>query len=255
MTDKPLAGRVAVVTGASSGLGARFAHVLTEAGASVALMARRTDRLESLVAELTAKGAKAVAIALDVSDTAAIGPALDKAEAALGPISIMVNNAGVGGDGMALEMTPEVFDQTIAVNTRGVYFGAVEAAKRMIASGVAERGEARIINIASIAAFEQLGGLTVYCLSKAACASLTKGLAREWARPRIAVNAICPGYIETEINSDWFQEEGGQKQIKGFPRRRLMDGDVLDEALLMLAGRRAHFITGTLITIDDGQSL
>lgn len=255
MTDKPLAGRVAVVTGASSGLGARFAHVLTEAGASVALMARRTDRLESLVAELTAKGAKAVAIALDVSDTAAIGPALDKAEAALGPISIMVNNAGVGGDGMALEMTPEVFDQTIAVNTRGVYFGAVEAAKRMIASGVAERGEARIINIASIAAFEQLGGLTVYCLSKAACASLTKGLAREWARPRIAVNAICPGYIETEINADWFGEEGGQKQIKGFPRRRLMDGDVLDEALLMLAGRRAHFITGTLITIDDGQSL
>lgn len=255
MTDKPLAGRVAVVTGASSGLGARFAHVLSDAGAAVALMARRTDRLESLVAELTAKGGKAVAIALDVSNVAAIGPALDEAQAALGPISIMVNNAGVGGDGMALEMTEEVFDQTIAVNTKGVYFGAVEAARRMIASGVAERGEARIINIASIAAFEQLGGLTVYCLSKAACASLTKGLAREWARPRIAVNAICPGYIETEINSDWFHTEGGEKQIKGFPRRRLMEGDVLDEALLMLAGRRAHFITGTLITIDDGQSL
>ncbi|MBP7705542.1 MAG: SDR family NAD(P)-dependent oxidoreductase [Caulobacter sp.] len=255
MSDKPLAGRVAVVTGASSGLGARFAHVLTDAGASVALMARRTDRLESLVAELTAKGAKAVAVALDVANTASIGPALDKAQEALGPISIMVNNAGVGGDGMALEMTEEIFDQTIAVNTKGVYFGAVEAAKRMIASGVAERGEARIINIASIAAFEQLGGLTVYCLSKAACASLTKGLAREWARPRIAVNAICPGYIETEINSDWFHTEGGEKQIKGFPRRRLMEGDVLDEALLMLAGRRAHFITGTLITIDDGQSL
>jgi len=255
MTDKPLAGRVAVVTGASSGLGARFAHVLSDAGAAVALMARRTDRLESLVAELTVKGGKAVAIALDVSNVAAIGPALDEAQAALGPISIMVNNAGVGGDGMALEMTEEVFDQTIAVNTKGVYFGAVEAARRMIASGVAERGEARIINIASIAAFEQLGGLTVYCLSKAACASLTKGLAREWARPRIAVNAICPGYIETEINSDWFHTEGGEKQIKGFPRRRLMEGDVLDEALLMLAGRRAHFITGTLITIDDGQSL
>jgi NAD(P)-dependent dehydrogenase (short-subunit alcohol dehydrogenase family) len=255
MSDKPLAGRVAVVTGASSGLGARFAHVLTDAGASVALMARRTDRLESLVAEIEAKGGKAVAIALDVAKTASIGPALDKAQEALGPISIMVNNAGVGGEGMALEMTEEVFDQTIAVNTKGVYFGAVEAAKRMIASGVAERGEARIINIASIAAFENLGGLTVYCLSKAACATLTKGLAREWARPRIAVNAICPGYIETEINSDWFAQEGGQKQIKGFPRRRLMEDDVLDEALLMLAGRRAHFITGTLITIDDGQSL
>jgi NAD(P)-dependent dehydrogenase (short-subunit alcohol dehydrogenase family) len=255
MSDKPLAGRMAVVTGASSGLGARFARVLSEAGASVAAMARRTDRLEALVAELNAAGGKAVAIALDVADAAAIGPALDQAEAALGPLSIMVNNAGVGGDGMAMDMTVETFDQTMAVNVRAVYFGAVEAAKRMIASGVAEAGEARIINIASIAAFNQLPGLTVYCASKAACASLTKGLAREWARPRIAVNAICPGYIETEINSDWFQTEGGQKQIKGFPRRRLMDEDVLDEALLMLAGRRAHFITGTMITIDDGQTL
>jgi NAD(P)-dependent dehydrogenase (short-subunit alcohol dehydrogenase family) len=255
MNDKPLAGRVAVVTGASSGLGARFARVLSGAGASVAVMARRTDRLEALVAELNAAGGKAVAIALDVADTPAIGPALDAAQAALGPISIMINNAGVGGDGMAMDMTVEAFDQTMAVNVRAVYFGAVEAAKRMIASGVAEAGEARIINIASIAAFNQLPGLSVYCASKAACASLTKGLAREWARPRIAVNAICPGYIETEINSDWFQTEGGQKQIKGFPRRRLMDEDVLDEALLMLAGRRAHFITGTTITIDDGQTL
>jgi NAD(P)-dependent dehydrogenase (short-subunit alcohol dehydrogenase family) len=255
MNDKPLAGRVAVVTGASSGLGARFARVLSGAGASVAVMARRTDRLEALVAELNAAGGKAVAIALDVADTPAIGPALDAAQAALGPISIMINNAGVGGDGMAMDMTVETFDQTMAVNVRAVYFGAVEAAKRMIASGVAEAGEARIINIASIAAFNQLPGLSVYCASKAACASLTKGLAREWARPRIAVNAICPGYIETEINSDWFQTEGGQKQIKGFPRRRLMDEDVLDEALLMLAGRRAHFITGTTITIDDGQTL
>lgn len=255
MNDKPLAGRVAVVTGASSGLGARFARVLSQAGASVAVMARRTDRLGSLVAELNAAGGKAVAIALDVADTPAIGPALDAAEAALGPISIMINNAGVGGEGMAMDMTVETFDQTMAVNVRAVYFGAVEAAKRMMASGVAEAGEARIINIASIAAFNQLPGLTVYCASKAACASLTKGLAREWARPRIAVNAICPGYIETEINSDWFHTEGGQKQIKGFPRRRLMDEDVLDEALLMLAGRRAHFITGTMITIDDGQTL
>lgn len=255
MNDKPLAGRVAVVTGASSGLGARFARVLSDAGASVAVMARRTDRLQSLVAELKAAGGKAVAIALDVADTPAIGPALDAAEVALGPISIMINNAGVGGEGMAMDMTVETFDQTMAVNVRAVYFGAVEAAKRMMASGVAEAGEARIINIASIAAFNQLPGLTVYCASKAACASLTKGLAREWARPRIAVNAICPGYIETEINSDWFHTEGGQKQIKGFPRRRLMDEDVLDEALLMLAGRRAHFITGTMITIDDGQTL
>lgn len=255
MSDKPLAGRVAVVTGASSGLGRRFAHVLSDAGAAVALMARRTDRLAAEVAAIEAKGGKAVAIPLDVEDVAAIGPAFDAAQDALGPMSILVNNAGVGGEGMAMDMTARTFDQTFAVNVRGVYFGAVEAARRMIASGVAEAGEARIINIASIAAFNQLPGLSVYCASKAACASLTKGLAREWARPRIAVNAICPGYIETEINADWFATEGGQKQIKGFPRRRLMDEDVLDEALLMLAGRRAHFITGTLISLDDGQTL
>jgi NAD(P)-dependent dehydrogenase (short-subunit alcohol dehydrogenase family) len=253
--EKTLSGKVAVVTGASSGLGRRFAKVLSEAGAAVALMARRTDRLESLVAEITAAGGRAVAIALDVSDAAAIGAALDKAEAALGPVSIMVNNAGVGGDGMALEMTTEVFDDTFAVNVRGVYFGAREAAKRMLASGVAARGEARIVNIASIAGFNQLPGLTVYCASKAAVVSLTKGLAREWARSGVAVNGICPGYIETEINADWFKTEGGEKQIKGFPRRRLMDENVLDESLLMLAGPTARFITGTLITIDDGQTL
>ena len=253
--EKTLAGKVAVVTGASSGLGRRFARVLSQAGASVALMARRTDRLEALVAEIQAAGGKAVAIALDVSDVAAIGPALDRAEAALGPISIMVNNAGVGGDGMALEMPVETFDDTFAVNVRAVLFGAREAVKLMMASGVAERGEARIINIASVAAYTQLPGLSVYCASKAAVVSLTKGLAREWARLGVAVNGICPGYIETEINADWFATEGGAKQIKGFPRRRLMDESVLDESLLMLAGPTAKFITGTLITIDDGQIL
>ena len=255
MSDKPLAGRMAVVTGASSGLGARFARVLSEAGASVAVMARRTDRLEALVAELNAASGKAAAFALDVADTAAIGPALDQAEAALGPLSIMVNNAGVGGDGMAMDMTVETFDQTMAVNVRAVYFGAVEAAKRMIASGVAEAGEARIINIASIAAFNQLPGLTVYCASKAACASLTKGLAREWARPRIAVNAICPGYIETEINSDWFQEEGGKKQMATFPRKRLMEESDLDGIIEYLCADASRGTTGSVFTVDDGQSL
>jgi NAD(P)-dependent dehydrogenase (short-subunit alcohol dehydrogenase family) len=253
--EKTLSGRVAVVTGASSGLGLRFAKVLAGAGASVALMARRTDRLASAVADIEAAGGKAAAIALDVSDAAAIGPALDTAQVALGPLSIMVNNAGVGGEGLALQMPPEDFDATFAVNVRGVFLGAREAASRMMASGVAERGEARIINIASVAAYTQLPGLSAYCASKAAVVSLTKGLAREWARSGIAVNGICPGYIETEINAEWFAAEGGQKQIKTFPRRRLMDDTVLDEALLMLAGPGARFITGTLITVDDGQIL
>jgi NAD(P)-dependent dehydrogenase (short-subunit alcohol dehydrogenase family) len=250
-----LEGKVAVVTGASSGLGRRFAHVLSDAGAAVALMARRTDRLEAEVEAIRARGGRALAIPLDVSSVAAIGPAFDAAQDALGPITVLVNNAGVGGEGMALELPVEVWDQTFNVNVRGVYFGAVEAARRMIASGVAQAGEGRIINIASIAAFEVLPGLSAYCASKASAAMLTKGLAREWARQQIAVNAICPGYIETEINAGWFAGEGGQKQVKGFPRRRLMDENALDDALLMLAGPSARHMTGSLITIDDGQSL
>ena len=253
--EKPLQGRVAVVTGATSGLGRRFAHVLSDAGAAVALMGRRQDRLETEQRVIEAKGGRAVAIALDVADAAAIGPALDRAEAALGPLSILVNNAGVGGEGVALDISIEEFDQTFAVNVRGVFFAAREAARRMIANGEAEAGRARIINIASIMASTAVPGLSVYCGSKAAVAMMTKALAREWARPQIAVNAICPGYIETEINAHWFKTEGGAKQIKSFPRRRLMDEDVLDEALLMLAGKAGGAMTGSLITVDDGQSL
>lgn len=255
MNVRPLEGRVAVVTGAASGLGARFADTLAQAGVAVALMARREDRLIAGVKRIEASGGRAFAIPLDVSDAAAIGPALDRAEAALGPISILVNNAGVGGEGMALDVTPEAFDQAFDVNVRGVFFAAREAASRMIASGVAERDEARIINIASILANKPMAGLSVYCASKAAVAMLTKALAREWAKKRIAVNAICPGYIETEINAHWFAEEGGKRQIAGFPRRRLMDEDVLDETLLLLCGKSGASITGSLFTIDDGQSL
>ena len=254
-TAKPLEGRVAVVTGATSGLGRRFAHVLSDAGASVALMGRRADRLEAECAAIVASGGRAVAIALDVADAAAIGPALDKAEAALGPLSILVNNAGVGGEGMAMDISIEDYDQTFAVNVRGVFFAAREAAKRMIANGEAAAGRARIVNIASIMASTAAPGLSVYSGSKAAVAMLTKSLAREWARPGIAVNALCPGYIETEINAHWFKTEGGAKQIRSWPRRRLMDEDVLDEALLMLAGKAGAAMTGSLITIDDGQSL
>ncbi|WP_138511273.1 SDR family NAD(P)-dependent oxidoreductase [Maricaulis alexandrii] len=252
---QPLQGRVAAVTGASSGLGRRFALQLSQAGAAVALLARRTDRLESLVSDIEAAGGRAIAVPLDVMDTAAIGPALETVEAELGPLSIMVNNAGVGGDGMALDMSEAHFDQTFAVNVRGVYFGAREAARLMLANGSAEAGQARIINIASIAAFTQLPGLTAYCASKAAVVSMTKGLAREWARHLIAVNAICPGYIETEINADWFATEGGKKQISKFPRRRLMDEDALDAALMMLAGDAGRQITGSAFQIDDGQIL
>jgi NAD(P)-dependent dehydrogenase (short-subunit alcohol dehydrogenase family) len=250
-----LEGQVAVITGASGGLGAHFARLLAAQGAVVAVTARRMDRVESLAGELAAAGHTAMAIRLDVADAQAIGPALDEIEAGLGPVSILVNNAGVGGEGLALEVSIEDWDNTFAVNVRGTFMAAREAARRMLASGVAERGEARILNIASIASHTVLPGLAAYCASKAAVAMMTQGLAREWARRGIAVNALCPGYIDTNINTAWWPTEGGQKQLKGFPRRRLMNPEDLDAAFLMLVGPAAKAITGSIITIDDGQSL
>lgn len=246
-----LTGSVAFITGASGGLGAHFARLLARRGAAVAITARRVDRISALADEICAAGGKAIALSLDVAQAEAIGPALDAAAAQLGPINILINNAGVGGEGLALDLSIEDFDATFAVNVRGTYFAAREAAKRMIAAGI----EGRIVNIGSIASHTVLPGLSAYCGSKAAVAMLTRSMAREWARKGLAVNALCPGYIETAINDAWWPTEGGQKQLKGFPRRRLMDAEDLDEAFLMLAGPGAKAITGSVITIDDGQSL
>jgi len=250
-----LKGQVALVTGGSGGLGAHFARLLASEGAAVAVSARRLDRVEAVAGALTADGHAAKAIRLDVADAHAIGPALDEVEAALGPVSILVNNAGVGGEGLGLDVSIEDWDNTFAVNVRGTFVAAREAAKRMLASGVAERGDARILNVASIASHTVLPGLVAYCASKAAVAMLTQGLAREWARRGISVNALCPGYIDTDINTTWWPTEGGQRQLKGFPRRRLMNAEDLDAAFLMLVGPAAKAITGSVITIDDGQSL
>ena len=248
-------GQVAVVTGASGGLGAHFARLLAKEGAAVAVTARRLDRVEALAGELAGAGRQAMALRLDVAQVQTIGPAFEEIEAALCPISILVNNAGVGGEGLALDISVEDFDQTFAINVRGTFFAAQQAARRMIASGVAERGEGRIVNLASIASQTVLPGLSAYCGSKAAVAMLTRSLAREWARRGIAVNALAPGYIDTDINTHWWPTEGGQKQLKGFPRRRLMKESDLDAAFLMLAGPAASAITGSLIVVDDGQSL
>jgi NAD(P)-dependent dehydrogenase (short-subunit alcohol dehydrogenase family) len=250
-----LQGQVAVVTGASGGLGAHFARLLAREGAAVALAARRLDKVEALAGELASEGHRAMALRLDVADANSIGPALDEVETALGPLSILVNNAGVGGEGLALDVSIETFDATFATNVRGTFIGAREAARRMLASGVAERGDGRILNIASIASETVLPGLSVYCGSKAAVAMMTKGMAREWARRGIAVNALAPGYIDTGINTHWWPTEGGQKQLKGFPRRRLMQESDLDAAFLMLVGPSASAMTGSLIVVDDGQSL
>lgn len=253
--DKPLAGQTAVITGASGGLGSHFAKLLAGAGAAVALTARRLDMVEALAGEIAGSGGRAMAMRLDVADAASIAPAFAEIEAGLGPVSILVNNAGVGGEGLALDLSIEDWDRTFDVNVRGVFFAAQAAARLMFANGTADAGQARIVNIASIASHTVLPGLAAYNASKASVAMLTRSLAREWSRRGIAVNALAPGYIDTDINSFWWGTEGGQKQLKGFPRRRLMEASDLDAAFMMLCDPAARAIAGTLITIDDGQSL
>ena len=249
--SKDLAGKTAFVTGATSGLGRRFARLLADAGASVAIAGRRVDRLQTLKAEIETAGGKCAAVALDVTDAKRIVPALDEAESALGPIDILVNNAGMNSFGMVTDLPDEGFDAVMNTNLRGPFFLARETGRRMIARGQG----GRIINIASIGTFKVLPGLTAYCISKAAIGMMTKCLAREWARHRINVNAICPGYIETELNSEWFESEGGKKQINSFPRKKLMEEENLDAMMLLLASDRSSAITGSLLTVDDGQSL
>lgn len=250
-----LEGQTAIITGASGGLGGHFARLLAAEGAAVALTARRLDKVETLAGEIAGAGGRAMALKLDVADAGSIPAAFEEIETALGPVSILINNAGVGGEGQALDLTVETWDQTFDVNVRGVFFAAQAAARIMLANGTAERADARIVNIASIASHTVLPGLSAYNASKASVAMLTRSLAREWSRKGIAVNALCPGYIETDINGFWWGTEGGQKQLKLFPRRRLMEASDLDAAFLMLCGPAARAIAGSVITIDDGQTL
>lgn len=254
MTELPsfrLDGKVALVTGASSGLGLRFAKVLAKAGASVALAARRTDRLRDLEKEIEAEGGKAISIALDVTNARSVVDAFEATEGALGPVDILVNNAGMNIEGRVVDMPETEYDRVMATNVKGAFLMAQQAAKRMIA----RKAGGRIVNIASIGAFTVLPGLAVYCMSKAAIAMMTRALAREWASKNINVTGICPGYIETELNSDWFHSDGGQKQIASFPRRRLGVESDLDGTLLLLCSEASRIMTGTLVTVDDAQSL
>jgi NAD(P)-dependent dehydrogenase (short-subunit alcohol dehydrogenase family) len=244
-----LTGRTAFITGASSGLGAHFAHVLGEAGAHVVLAARRKERLESVATALQEKGITCLTVEFDVTQFDSIGPTLESCEAQGFPINILVNNAGMNAVASVDDITFDDYDAIMGTNVKGPFFLAREVAKRLKA-----REEAgRIINIASVGAYRVLPGATAYCVSKAAIAMMTRGMAREWARYNIAVNAICPGYIETEINDFWFESEGGQKQIRSWPRRRLGEAQDLDGALLTLSSDAARGMTGSIITVDDGQ--
>ncbi len=249
-------GKVALVTGASSGLGARFGKVLAAAGAQVVLASRRIDRLKELRAEIEAEGGAAHVVELDVTDYASIRAAVAHAETEAGPIDILVNNSGVASSQKLLDVTPEEYASVMDTNQRGAFFVAQETARRMIARAKGDsRIRHRIINIASVAALRIVPQIGIYGVSKAAVVHMTKAMALEWGRHGINVNAICPGYIETGINADYLATEAGQKLVETLPRKRVGQPRDLDGLLLLLASEESQFINGAIIAADDGMSV
>jgi NAD(P)-dependent dehydrogenase (short-subunit alcohol dehydrogenase family) len=251
-----LSGRVALVTGASSGLGAQFAKTLAKAGAAVVLASRRTDKLKALRADIEAEGGSAHVVALDVTDTVSIKSAVAHAETEVGPIDILINNSGVSTTQRIADVSEEDYDFIFNTNTRGAFFVAQEVGKRMLARA---KGAApgtytggRIVNIASMAGLKVLPQIGVYCMSKAAVVHMTKAMAVEWGKYGINVNAICPGYIDTEINHHHWQTEQGQKLVQMLPRKRVGKPEDLDALLVMLCARESHFVNGAVIAADDG---
>lgn len=245
-----LRGHRALVTGASSGLGRHLAKTLAAAGASVGVVARRTDRLESLCREINATGGKSAFAFMDVTEHGAIEPALDSIEEQLGgPVNILLNNAGMSIDGPLLGVEPDAFDTIFGTNARAPFFVAQAVAKRL----VAQEQEGSIINIASLITLRVINNIGVYAMSKAAVDQMTRAMAREWARHGIRVNSILPGYIETELNVDFFQSERGAQFIQTLPRRRIGQPEDLDGPVLLLASDAGKGMTGSSILVDDGQ--
>ena len=251
-----LSGRVALITGASSGLGAQFAKTLAAAGAGVVLAARRLERLKTLRAEIEANDGDAHVVEMDVTDHDSIRGAIAHAETEMGTIDILVNNSGVSTTQKLTDVTPEDYDYVMNTNTRGAFFVAQEVAKRMIARS---KGAApgtfiggRIVNVASMAGLRVLGQIGVYAMSKAAVVHMTRAMALEWGRYGINVNALCPGYIDTELNHHHWQTEAGQKLVQMTPRKRVGKPQDLDVALMMLCAKESHFVNGAVLAVDDG---
>ncbi|MDE2356219.1 MAG: SDR family oxidoreductase [Alphaproteobacteria bacterium] len=242
-----LSGRLALVTGASSGFGRHFARLLARSGAEVVAAARRTDRLESLVAEIVAEGGRARPLALDVTDVRAVRTAVQ----ALPPLDIVINNAGIGTGDRAIDIEPEAWDATFAANLRGAFFVAQAAARGLIAAG---RGGS-IINIASITGLRPGPTVAAYGASKAGLIHLTRSLAMEWARHGIRVNALAPGYIETDLNREFLASDFAQAMLKRVPQRRFGDMRDLDGPLLLLASDASAHMTGVVLPVDGGHTV
>ncbi|MBP6559576.1 MAG: SDR family oxidoreductase [Burkholderiaceae bacterium] len=254
-----LSGRVAFVTGASSGLGAQFARALAQAGAAVVLASRRVDKLKALRAHIEGEGGDAHVMELDVTDRHSIKAAVAHAETEVGSIDILVNNSGVSTTQRIQDVTEGDFDYIFDTNVRGAFFMAQEVGKRMLAraQGTAPGSYTggRIINIASMAGLKVLPQIGAYCMSKAAVIQMTKAMALEWGKHGINVNAICPGYIDTEINHHHWQTEQGQKLVNMLPRKRVGKPEDLDALVVLLASAQSHFVNGAIIAADDGFAL
>ena len=246
-----LSGRSALVTGASSGLGRHFAEVLARAGAKVAVAARRTDRLEALAAGITAAGGIALPVAMDVTKPDSVKAAFDAAEAALGPITVVINNAGVPSHSWFTKVSEAEWRAVLDVNLDGVFRVAQEAARRMQAGSTG----GSIVNTASVLGFAVMKTLAPYATSKAAVIQLTRAMALELARDRIRVNAIAPGYVATEINAAFLDSDAGRKLLSRLPMEREGKLDELDGALLLLASDAGSYMTGSVITVDGGTIL
>ena len=251
-----LSGRVAFITGASSGLGAQFARILSSAGAAVVLASRRLDKLKELRAEIEGEGGDAHVIELDVTDHGSIKSAVAHAETEVGSIDILINNSGVSTTQRIQDVSEEDYDFMFNTNVKGAFFVAQEVGKRMLAraQGAAPGSYTggRIINIASMAGLRVLPQIGVYCMSKAAVVQMTKAMALEWGKFGINVNAICPGYIDTEINHHHWQTVQGKKLMQMLPRKRVGQAKDLDALLVMLCANESHFINGAVISADDG---
>ncbi len=244
-----LNGRVALVTGASSGLGVQFAKALADNGAAVALVARRADRLKSLKDEIEGKGGRAVAIEADVTDHAAVARAFDAAEKAFGTVTILVNNAGIAHGGRAVEMPPEEWRKVLSTNLDAVFFWAQEAARRLLAA----KKQGAIVNIASVLGLAVSKGAVAYAAAKAGVVQVTKALAVELAFKGVRVNAIAPGWFVTEMNDDYLSGEAGDAIKREIPMGRFGNPGDLDGALLLLVSDAGSYITGATIVVDGGQ--